>query len=180
MNPFSKEKLTSDQLKNDCLCYMTPHKKQIKSSMQLLGRIHEVNAIELSEYFGVDKKHHIELALDKKRCSVILSKGEAIFFPNKIADDLKGDLTELSKFDNYKLAYYQLIFEIAQRVNQGIIRILDADNNLKDVYISGGFNGNEIFVEYLNQMRPNERIQFPKGKYASALGAAMLIKDYLD
>ena len=53
-------------------------------------------------------------------------------------------------------------------------------NNLKDVYISGGFNRNDIFVEYLRQMMPNQNIQFPDGKNASALGAAMLMKNYLN
>ncbi|CAN0373071.1 unnamed protein product, partial [Ectocarpus sp. 4 AP-2014] len=34
MNPFSKETLTQHQLKNNCLCFMTPEKQQVKSSMQ--------------------------------------------------------------------------------------------------------------------------------------------------
>lgn len=180
MNPFSKETLTDDQLKNDCLCFMTPDKKQIKSSMQFLGRVHEVNAIELSNHFGVDKSHFLELTLNKDLCSDILSKSKSIFFPNNIAEDYKGDLQQLDSFSDYEHAYYQLIYEITQRVHQGINRILDSKNNLKDVYISGGFNRNDIFVEYLRQMMPKQNIQFPEGKNASALGAAMLMKDYLD
>jgi hypothetical protein len=34
-------------------------------------------------------------------------------------------------------------------------------------------------VEYLQQMMPNQKIVFPKGENASALGAALLMKDYL-
>ncbi|MDO6792051.1 FGGY family carbohydrate kinase [Tamlana sp. 1_MG-2023] len=180
MNPFSKETLTDEQLKSDCLCFMTPDKKQIKSSMQFLGRVHEVNAIALSEYFSVEKSHFLELKLNKKLCSEILSKGESIFFPGTIADDFKGDLKQLNNFESYELAYYQLIYEIVQRVHQGITRILDADNKLKDVYISGGFNRNDIFVEYLQQLMPEQKIQFPKGKNASALGAALLMKNYIN
>ncbi|MGJ8592769.1 MAG: FGGY family carbohydrate kinase [Aquaticitalea sp.] len=180
MNPFSKETLTRNQLKNDCLCFMTPDKKQIKSSMQFLGRIHEVNAIALSEHFGVEKNHYLELTLNKKLCSEILSKNKHLFFPETIAEDFKGDLGQLKIFERYEDAYYQLIFEISQRVHEGIKRILDSDNNLKDVYISGGFNRNDIFVEYLNQMMPEQKIQFPEGKNASALGAALLMKDYLN
>ena len=180
MNPFSKETLTANQLKNDCLCFMTPDKKQIKSSMQFLGRVHEVNAIELSNHFGVDKSHFLELTLNKKLCSDMLSKSKSLFFPNKIAKDFIGDLTQLKNFKSYEDAYYQLVFEITQRVHEGIKRILDSKNNLKDVYISGGFNRNDIFVEFLNQMMPEQNIQFPDGKNASALGAAMLMKDYLN
>ena len=179
MNPFSKETLTADQLKNNCLCFMTPDKKQIKSSMQFLGRLHEVNAIELSNHFGVDKSHFLELSLNKKLCSEMVSKAESKFFPKEIADDFKGDLKQLNHFSDYEQAYYQLVYEITERVYKGINRILDSKNNLKDVYISGGFNRNEIFVEYLCHMMPEQNIQFPKGKNASALGAAMLMKDYL-
>jgi len=178
MNPFSKEKLTAKQLKNDCLCFMTPDKMQIKSSMQFLGRVHEVNAIELSNHFGVNKNHFLELTLNKGLCTDILSKSKSVFFPNDIAEDYKGDLQQLNRFSDYEHAYYQLIYEITQRVYEGMNRILDSKNNLKDVYISGGFNRNDIFVEYLRQMMPEQKIQFPSGKNASALGAAMLMKDY--
>ena len=179
MNPFSKETLTANQLKNDCLCFMTPDKKQIKSSMQFLGRVHEVNAIELAKYFNVDKSHFLELTLNKELCADMVAISKTTFFPNDIASDFVGDLEQLNYFENYEHAYYQLIFEISQRVHQGIERILDANNNLKNVYISGGFNRNDIFVEYLTQMMPKQNIQFPSGKNASALGAAMLMKDYI-
>ena len=180
MNPFSKETLTANQLKNDCLCFMTPDKKQIKSSMQFLGRVHEVNAIALSEHFNVDKSHFLELTLNKELCTDILAISKSTFFPNDIASDFIGDLEQLNYFESYEHAYYQLIFEISQRVHQGIGRILDSNHNLKDIYISGGFNRNDIFVEYLTQMMPKQNIQFPKGKNASALGAAMLMKDYFN
>ncbi|MEM6339450.1 MAG: FGGY family carbohydrate kinase, partial [Pseudomonadota bacterium] len=74
MNPFSKEALTLAQLNNDCLCFMTPDKKQIKSSMQFLGRVLEVNTIELSKYFNIDENHFLKLKLNTKLCSDILLK----------------------------------------------------------------------------------------------------------
>ena len=180
MNPFSKESLTQNQLKNDCLCFMTPDKQQIKSSMQFLGRVHEVNAIELSNHFGVTKSHFLELTLNKELCASILAKNEHKFFPGDIADDFKSELKDFDCFGDYEHAYYQLIYEITSRVHQGIMRILDKDNKLKEVYISGGFNRNDMFVEYLHQMMPEQKILFPKGENASALGAAMLMKNYLD
>lgn len=180
MNPFSKETLTSSQLKNDCLCFMTPDKQQIKSSMQFLGCVHEVNAIKLSNHFNVDKNQYLELTLNKELCNKVFSKSKPVFFPNEIASDFIGDLNQLNNYDTYEKAYYQLIFEISYRVYQGIERILDLKNNLKDIYISGGFNKNDIFVEYLSLMMPEQIIQFPSGKFASARGAAMLMEAYLN
>jgi sugar (pentulose or hexulose) kinase len=179
MNPFSKEKLTDEQLKNNCLCFMTPEKKQIKSSMQILGRIHEVNAVELSNYFDVERNHFLKLKLKKSLCNEIMSKPQALFFPNEIGDNFKGELKHLDSFSSYESAYYQLIYEICERVHKGITKILDTNNNLKIIYITGGFNVNDVFVEFLRLMMPNQKIKFPKGKNASALGAAMLMEQYI-
>jgi sugar (pentulose or hexulose) kinase len=179
MNPCSKETLTAHQLKNDCLCFMTPDKKQIKSSMQFLGRVHEVNAIVFAKHFNVEAYHYLELNLNQTLCNAIFNKSKSVFFKDEMASDYMADLNELNNFKNYEQAYYQLIFEISHLVYRGIERILDSNNNLKDVYISGGFNKNKIFVAYLSLMMPNQKIQFPKGKNASALGAAMLMETYL-
>ncbi|WP_159020054.1 FGGY family carbohydrate kinase [Algibacter sp. L3A6] len=179
MNPFSKETLTTNQLNNDCLCFMTPDKKQIKSSMQFLGHVHEINAIAISEHFGVDEEHYLNMELNKQLCLNTFNKNNNVFFPKGIPKDFKGNLNNIDKYHNYEVAYYQLIFEISNRVYKGIQHVLDHNNNLKEVYISGGFNRNEIFVEFLSLMMPNQKIKFPKGKNASALGAAMLMKDYL-
>jgi sugar (pentulose or hexulose) kinase len=180
MNPFSREKLTQSQLKKDCLCFMTPEKKQVKSSMQFLGRVHEVNAMLISDYFNVGKSHFLKIGLKKQLCINIFKKSVNIFFPNDIPLDFKGNQNQLNKYNCYEGAYYQLIFEITHRVCQQIQSVLDKDNDLKDVYISGGFNRNEIFIEFLSLMMPGQNIKFPEGKNTSALGAALLMKGYLE
>ena len=121
----------------------------------------------------------MSISLNKKLCSDIISKSKSTFFPSKIANDFKIDLLQIDKFFSYEYAYYQLIYEITQRVYDGINLILDSKNNLKEVYISGGFNRNHIFVEYLDQIMPEQKIRFPNGKNASALGAAMLMRECL-
>jgi ribulose kinase len=103
-----------------------------------------------------------------------------VFFEGTIPDTYEGDLSKLNNYSNYEEAYYQLTYEISNRVYKGVQLILDSDHNLKDVFISGGFNKNEIFVEFLTLMMPQQKIQFPNWSNASALGAAMLMKDYLD
>lgn len=158
---------------------MTPIKEQVKSSMQFLGHTHEVNALEISSYFGVEKRHYLKLTLNKQLCEKIFLKDDNIFFKEKITKDHKGDLKQLLNYSYYEQAYYQLIFEISKLVHEGIKLILDANNNLKDVFISGGFYKNAIFIHYLSLMMPDQEVQFSKGKNASALGAALLMKNYL-
>jgi len=179
MNPFSKEKLTQQQLANNCLCFMTPEKQQVKSSMQFLGRIHEVYLEALCKYYNVDIDTHLNLKLNKELCSKIYSNQTRIFLAEGIDTDFEAKDDLIQGFKNYESAYYQLVFEISQKVNHAIDLILDKNNSLKDIYISGGFNRNKIFVQFLKLMRPELVIKIPKVTNESALGAALLMRDYL-
>lgn len=179
MNPFSKEVLTTEQLENDCLCYLTPDKKQIKSSMQFLGKVHEVNSEALAKHFDVLENHYLELELNKNLCKNLIQKNESTFFPHKIPDNWRGDFSNIDSFDTYEQAYYQLIYEITIRVCKAVNLILDTGSNLEIIYISGGFNKNKMFVEYLDLMLPKKEIIFTQSDNASALGAAMLMREYL-
>jgi len=179
MNPFSKETLTQHQLTNNCLCFMTPEKQQVKSSMQFLGQIHEVYLEALSTYFKVDIDTHLSLKLDSDLCAKIASDSLRVFLAEGIDTDFEAKEFLLHKFENYESAYYQLVFEISKKVINAIDLILDENSNLKDIYISGGFNRNEIFVQFLSLLKPNITIRIPAIKNESALGAALLMKDYL-
>ncbi len=179
MNPFSKETLTTHQLNNNCLCFMTPSRQQIKSSMQFLGHVHEVNTKSLCIHFGVDENHFLDVVLDKQACADIIEGANRIFFPNGISGDYMGDFSQIGQFSGFESAYHQLVYEISHLVFEGIQLILDTGSSPSKVYITGGFNKNDIFVEFLSQMMPQQKIVFPAIKNASALGAALLMKKYL-
>ena len=179
MNPFSKETLTAHQLKNNCLCFMTPLKKQVKSSMQFLGHVHEVNTKAFCDHYDLPENYFLNVGLNKKLCEDIISEGKQVFFPNKVPEDYMADLGQLKRYDSFEKAYHQLVYEISYLVFEGIQLILDSDSNLRSIYITGGFNKNDIFVECLSQMLPEQKIKFPNVRNASALGAALLMKQYL-
>lgn len=179
MNPFSKETLTVQQLNNDCLCFMTPDRRQIKSSMQFLGHVHEMNAIALGEYFKVAPDAYKALSLDRHLCKTVFNQAQHAFFQAQIPADYKGNFKHLNNSTSYETAYYQLVFEIAHQVCQAIQLILDANSNLEAIYMAGGFNKNEIFIEFLSLMMPEIRLELMEGEQGSALGAAMLMKDYI-
>ena len=180
MNPFSKEQITQFQLKNKCLCYMTTNRQQVKSSMQFLGHLHQVISSEVSSYFGLEDAYYKQLTLNKELCAQTLSHSKKIFFPDGIREDYKTDLTVLHHYSSYENAYYQLLFEISHLVFEAIELILDKKNNMEDIYISGGFNKNQLFVHYLSLLMPDKKIKISDIKNESALGAALLMKDHLD
>lgn len=179
MNPYSHEKLTQHQLTNNCLCFMTPEKQQIKSSMQFLGRIHEVYLEPLATYFDVHIDTHLELELDTDYITKLISEDKRVYLSEGIDTDFEANPNLLSQFSSYKEAYYQLTYEISKKVVAGIDLILDQNNALKDIYVSGGFNRNEMFIEFISQMKEGVDIKIPNCKNESAFGAALLMKEYL-
>lgn len=178
MNPFSKETLTQHQLKNNCLCFMTPEKQQIKSSMQFLGKIHEVYITAFSSYFKVDKKKHLHLEFNMQLCKELMYENAQVFLSKGIDTNFNANLSLLKKFGNYETAYYQLVYEISKKVIHGIELITDKKNSVTDVYISGGFNKNLIFTTFLKLLNKNIILKVSDCKNESALGAALMMKAY--
>ena len=179
MNPFSKDSLTQQQLKNNCLCFMTPEKQQIKSSMQFLGKIHEVYLTALSTYFKVHVNKHLHLQLNKKLCQEILHENSRVFLSEGIDSDFEAHPKLLVNYANYETAYYQLVFEICKKVIKGIKLISDENSSIKEIYISGGFNKNVIFITFLKLLKSDIVIKISDCKNESALGAALMMKSYL-
>ncbi|MBF8148710.1 carbohydrate kinase [Winogradskyella sp. F6397] len=179
MNPFSKETLTQHQLQNNCLCFMTPEKQQVKSSMQFLGRIHEVYIKALSDYFKVDVNTHLDLVLNTTLCKELIDQDTRVFLSEGIDTDFEAHPEFLQKFLSYETAYYQLIYEISKKVITGIDLISDKNSKITDVYISGGFNKNEVFIKFLKCLKDDIEIKISDCKNESALGAALLMKSYL-
>lgn len=179
MNPFSKETLTQHQLQNNCLCFMTPQKQQVKSSMQFLGKIHEVYIEALSKYFKVDVNKHLHLHLNEKLCQELIYENSRVFLSVGIDEDFEAHPNLLANYANYETAYYQLIFEISKKVINGIKLISDKNSLVKDVYISGGFNKNLIFIKFLKLLKSDIVIKISDCKNESALGAALMMKSYL-
>lgn len=179
MNPFSKETLTQHQLKNNCLCFMTPQKQQIKSSMQFLGKIHEVYLTALSKHFKEDIDQHLQLQLNTKLCEALIHEDSRVYLSEGIDSDFEAHSNLLAYYGNYEAAYYQLIYEISKKVIHGINLISDKNSSIKEVYISGGFNKNLIFIAFLNMLKNDILIKISDCKNESALGAALMMKSYI-
>jgi len=179
MNPFSTQTLTKHQLTNNCLCFMTPTKQQVKSSMQFLGGIHEMYLKPMSNYFNVPLEEHLNLDLNGKLYKKLIIENAQIFLGEEIDLSFGVDEKLFKYFGNYESAYSQLIFEISKKVIAGIDLISDKDNPIKNIYISGGFNKNRIFTKFLTLLKKNLVVRITDCKNESALGAALMMKSYI-
>ncbi len=175
MNPFSNDKLTADELKKDCLCYISVNRNQVKSSRLFLGHIHEINCVKISEHYGVSSDEFKNVKVDFKLLNRLILENNRIFFPDSIPADYYADLNCLKDFPDFKSAYHQLIFELTMYEAEAIRLALDMKDTTGDIYITGGFAKNELFTSLLATFFTDKNVYTTELHNATALGAAMVI-----
>lgn len=175
MNPFSNKPLSTQQLQNNCLCFMTPECQQIKSNMQFLGNQHDINARKMAEHFKINKTPYLKVAPDSRLIKQCINKSQHLILSTPLSFNQSCDETVFAQFNNFKTAYHQLVYEISNKVHQAIQLISDHESIPELIYISGGFSKNKLFIEYLTQLLPDQKIIMSEIQNSSALGAAMIM-----
>jgi sugar (pentulose or hexulose) kinase len=177
MNPFNTEKLTSEQLDKDCLCYMSITRQPVKSSRLFLGHLHETAVKQLSDHFGKSEESYKRIKADKQLSLMLKSKfnTKKVFFQTgPYSRDLKEyiDMYEFSTFDE---AYHQLMNELGDLTIEAINLILPEMDNTENIYLTGGFSKNELFQNVLSGAYPDKSVYTSEIANGSALGAALVV-----
>jgi len=177
MNPYNKEPLTADQLSQDCLCFMSPKREQVKSSRLFMGHFHDVWVDKLAEQFGVKQDNFKTVKYDGALIQEMKKKFfGSVFFPNgKESFDEGLKSADLSLFKSYEEAYTQLIIELTGLSIHAVNLVIPENDSTKNIYISGGFARNDIYVRLMAEYFSNQKIYTSEIDNSSALGAALVI-----
>lgn len=177
MNPFNKEKLTSEQLEQDCLCYMSLSGQPVKSSRLFLGNLHVKGIKILSAYFKIHPESFMLIKPDRRLLKKIWKKfGDRKIFIND--EDSHIDLREeidFFVFENFIEGYHQLMIELCDLTIRSINLILNEEDDTDEIFISGGFSKNELFLKLLASSFPSKKVYVADVNNATALGAAMVV-----
>lgn len=174
MNPFNDEPLTPEQLRSDCLSYMSINRKPVKSSRLFMGHMHDVNLEKINEHFQPPKGAYKTVKLDEQIFNKLINSNIR-YFSNGIPDDYIDRDIDLSLFSSFEEAYHRLMIDLTDLCIKSIGLILPKKDDIGHIYISGGFAKNEIFVRYLAESMPDKRIFTSEIDNATALGAAMVV-----
>lgn len=179
MNPFNTEALTAAQLEQDCLCFLTPNKQQVKSSRLFMGHFHEVWVGKLARYFGVAEDAYKSVKLNDILLETIEGKyTSSVYFPNGKESFQEGlESVYLSKFDSYEEAYTKLMIDLTALCVEAIQLVISANDETETLYISGGFARNPLFIYLVKKNFPSKKVLISEIDNSSALGAAMVIAD---
>jgi sugar (pentulose or hexulose) kinase len=180
MNPFNAENLTSEELNQDCLCYLSVEQQQVKSSRLFLGHIHDVNTKIICDHFGICSDVFKSIKTNEAFLQKIIKKGEMKIFPNGMTKDYVGDTEVLKSSESPIEAYHQLMYEITKMEAHAIMLAMDKNDSTKKIFITGGFVKNDIFCRLLATLLENKQIYKAELYNATALGTAMIVNKEID
>lgn len=153
INPFNHSPLTKAELEKDCLCYLSYTGDPVKSSRLFAGHEHDEAVKQMAEHFDVDPSNFKDLRFNEK---LISSTG--YYLPrHKTASE----------------AYHYFMQQLVQK--QVASTNLVFTNDVKSIFVDGGFSHNELFMRLLGRAYPGIKVYAASIAQASALGAAMAI-----
>ncbi len=179
MNPFNKETLTSEQLKQDCLCFLGVHGNPVKSSRFFLGRIHDLNVERIQEHFFTDAAAYKRVDPGPERIRQLWESGEEgqLFFRKGLPEGLVDLGVECRKFGSFEEAYTRLMVDLSRLVAEKIRLIMAEKDSTRHLYITGGFAKNPVFRTTLSLAFPDKQVFTSEVNNASSLGAALVMAD---
>lgn len=178
MNPFNPEKLTTMQLDNDCLCYMSVTMQPVKSSRLFLGNMHDNGVSMLSDHFRTSDDYYkgVKYDIDLIRMLKARYRGDKrIFFSAAHGSREFREKIDLFEFMTFEEGYHQLMIELSEMTVDSIGLILAEKDETENIYITGGFARNSIFLKLISQAFPSKKVYTSVIKNATALGAALVI-----
>jgi len=177
MNPFNAEKLTTEQLDKDCLCYMSIERQPVKSSRLFIGHMHETAVKKLNLHFKTPDDYYKCIDPDKKTIDLLKKKygDKKLFFRHGPGLRELIERLDLFEFKSFKEAYHQLMIELSILTADAINLVLPSDDETENIYITGGFSNNRLFLKLLAGAFPLKKVYTSEISNSTAVGAALVI-----
>jgi sugar (pentulose or hexulose) kinase len=176
MNPFNSDKLTSEELANDCLCYLSTEGRPVKSSRLFLGHLHDSAVKKISWNFKIHEESIRLVKPDLRIFSKLQAKNpDEKIFTGELASS--GEITaepEFFVFDNFLEAYHKLMIELTDLAIDAIRLVIPENDKAERIYITGGFSRNPLFLKLLASSFPDKQVYTSEISNATALGAAIV------
>ncbi len=179
MNPYNTEALSANELEQDCLCFLTPQKEQVKSSRLFMGHFHEVWAQKLAKHFNVSEDTFKTVKKSDSLLNSLSAKyTSSVYFSNGKESFEEGlETVDLNIFSSYEEAYTKLMIDLSELCVSAIRLVIPENDETETLYVSGGFARNPIFIHLLKENFCGKNVLVSEIDNSSALGAALVIAD---
>ncbi|HRE52885.1 MAG TPA: FGGY family carbohydrate kinase [Flavitalea sp.] len=175
LNPFNPSYPNAEELKQDCLCYLTYTGKNVKASRLFAGYEHEQQVKKLADYFHLPPHYYETVAYDRSLAERLGKQFPPIKMKEGAGPGVSGfGERTLSSFNNYEEAYHQLMIDI---VRQQVVstKLIMPNDSVKKIFVDGGFSRNALFMHLLSLSFPGIEVYAAGIPQATAIGAALAI-----
>ncbi|MEI8074403.1 MAG: FGGY family carbohydrate kinase [Bacteroidota bacterium] len=152
LNPFNHTELTEEELKQDCLCYISYKDNPVKASRLFAGYEHEQAVKKLAIQFNKPLDYYATISYDAN----ILTDQET---------------------QTYESAYHQLMADIIVQQVKSTDLVLNG-SQVKKIFVDGGFSQNSIYMHLLSEYYKDKEVYAASIPQASAMGAALSIHQH--
>ncbi|CAN5689265.1 FGGY-family carbohydrate kinase [soil metagenome] len=173
LNPFNQTPLTSEELDQDCLCYMTYHGKPIKASRLFAGYEHEQQVKRIADHFNENASHFKSIGFDASIIAMLQNKLPQQTGPVNLKESMFGS-RDMTDFKSSEVAYHQLILDIIAQQYFSTNLVLQGTNT-KRIFVDGGFSKNAIYMNLLAACFPDIEVFAASMAQATAVGTALAI-----
>ncbi|MEE9437765.1 MAG: FGGY family carbohydrate kinase [Saprospiraceae bacterium] len=177
-NPFNNEALTTFQLTNDCLTYLSIDGAPVVASRLFLGHEHEFQITKLNAHFGVDPSIYKSIKYNANLTSQMMSDNRSYFCLQHLGDE--AFKVEYCDFSTYEIAYHRLMLEMVKKQIFALNLILSKTDKIDELIIDGGFVNNDLYCKMLNRLLPEFKVYRSNLKSGAAIGAALCINPNLE
>jgi sugar (pentulose or hexulose) kinase len=178
LNPFNHTPLTTTDLENDCLCYLSYRGMPVKASRLFAGHEHEQQVKRISEHFktypGVYKTISYDARIIGRLEKNGIERGTLLSWDNYDLKESGFSKRDLSQFSSDIEAYHQLMLDIAKQQYISTLYVLKGAE-VKRIFVDGGFSKNSIFMNLLASFFPEMEIFAASMAQATAIGTALSI-----
>lgn len=179
LNPFNRSSLTEEELKKDCLCYLSYLGKPVKASRLFAGNDHEIQSKRIALHFNKPKDFYKSTAYDHQLVLSLLksmaSSENEIRKP--FTSGVENSVFEnraLASFSSYEKAYHQLMIDIIFMQAASTELVLKS-TEVKRIFVDGGFSKNPIYMNLLAAAFPKMEVFGATIAQSTAMGAALVI-----
>lgn len=175
LNPFTDHPIIADTDTKDSINYMRINGKPVKATRLFLGNEYKVQVNKLHKRFGVSEDYHRHVKFDYNTYLEIVKDFKHMFKWESITDVDMPSETKIT-YNKFEDAYHQLMMELVLLQIKSIKDVIGNDE-IKRLYVDGGFSDNDLFVKLLSHHFRNMKLRTTDSSLGSALGAAISISD---
>ena len=165
LNPFNHAPLTDEELRQDCLCYLSYQGNPVKASRLFAGHEHAQQVKRLAAHFEKTAEYFQTVEWDMTFFNAVKDIKEYARPFSKI---------DLGEFHSYEEAYHHLIWNIVVKQVRSTNLVLKGTLARK-IFVDGGFGKNKVYMTMLANGFPGFEVYTANVPQASALGAGLAI-----